>query len=57
MRGVSRYRKLYAAAVAAAGVTISLVWDGVSLHDALALLSVWSGVGGVWLFPNDPPAA
>ena len=54
---MTRYRKTYAAAVAALTVTISLCWDlHVSAEEAIALLGAWSGVGTVWFFPNDPPA-
>lgn len=52
---MSRYRKAYWAALAAVCTTITLVWDGVSQQDALALVTAWGGVGGVFLFPNDPP--
>lgn len=54
---MTRYRKFYAAAVAALTTTISLVWDlEIQAEEAIALLAAWSGAFGVLLFPNDPPA-
>ena len=53
---MSRYRKTYAAVVAAILATIPLVWDvAISQAEAITLVTVWSGVGAVYLWPNDPP--
>lgn len=55
MKKIARYRKTFAAGVAALIGTIPLVWDGISQSDAVALVTMWSGVVGVYLFPNDTP--
>lgn len=53
---MTRYRKTYAAAIAAICVTISLLWDGLTnASEATALVTAWSGVGAVYFWPNDAP--
>lgn len=51
---MSRFRKTYAAAVAAVTATLSILWDvRIDQGEAIQLVAIWSGVGAVWLFPND----
>lgn len=52
---MSRYRKAYWSAVAAACTTVGMVADGVSTNDLVGLITLWGGVVGVLLWPNDPP--
>ena len=54
---MSRYRKAWAAFAAALVATIPLVWDQtIGQDEAVTMASMWLGVFGVFLFPNDPPA-
>lgn len=50
---MNKYRKLYAAALAAVGATVPLVADGVSSNDLVTLIALWGGVGAVYFFPNE----